>query len=64
VLSLHDRFQPLEAQGEEELMKLKMKMDKESEEALWKLCISLTKECLEKRRVELKLGKVDSPSNE
>lgn len=60
---VHDRYQPLEEVGLEELVGAKQAFDGVEEEELWKICTAVVNECLEIRKIELKLTDYAKPTN-
>lgn len=59
---VHDRYQPLEEVGLEGLVNAKQAYDAVEEEELWKICTAVVNECLEIRKIELKLTEYNKPS--
>jgi hypothetical protein len=61
---IHDRYQPLEEIGIEELVTAKQTFDSVEEVELWKICTAVVNECLEIRKIELKLNDYKKPNTD
>jgi hypothetical protein len=59
---VHDRYHPLEEIGLEDLVITKHALDGVEEEELWKICTAVVNECLEIRKIELKLTDYIKPT--